>query len=360
MTTLAHLAATALLTSAAASLVIISTSKFHGRLTFDRSDGVQKVHSAPTPRVGGVAIALALISATLLLPREIEARSIALCLGLASLPAVLVGLWEDLAKNVRPAVRLCSHFISAGLLVIGGGYVLRHSGFDQTDQLLQFTPLAVVVSIVCVAGVTNAVNLIDGYNGLAPGSVVIMSLGLAILSARIGDSQVFMVAVLLAAAVAGFLFLNFPFGKIFLGDAGAYLCGFALAALVLVLAVRHPGLSPWVPLLIIIYPVWEVLVSMKRRLGKRGRDPSKADRAHLHHLVARSISRPLSRRLKWAMGSNSLTAVALWPLPLLASLIALNVEMTSVNALLGIVVFQAFYERIYRITRIKKPSASSG
>lgn len=353
MNSFSHIAGVAVGLSFLCALALIATRHIHGRFTYDAMTGVQKVHKSLTPRIGGISILLALAVSLFLLPVEMEARRLGLFLLAASLPTFATGLWEDITKTVSPLARLCSHVLSATILVLVGGFVLRHTGFVATDPVMTITPIAVFISILAVSGMTNAVNIIDGFNGLASGTVIIMSAGIALLAMRLGDIPVFIFALLLSASVSGFFLLNFPFGRIFLGDAGAYLCGFLVSALVLVLSARHPGLSPWVPLLIICYPAWEVMVSIHRRLRRKGRRPSEPDRVHLHHLVNRSIARPLSRKLGRQDLTNPLTAIAIWPLPIVTTLVAVNVEMTSVNSLLGIIIFQAFYDRIYRASKIK-------
>jgi UDP-N-acetylmuramyl pentapeptide phosphotransferase/UDP-N-acetylglucosamine-1-phosphate transferase len=355
---LTALALPAFLTSLAVALTIFLTKGLHGRFTFDGDQGVQKVHKAPTPRIGGIAVAIGLLVGLLWLPDHMEARGMGLFLLFSSLPALAIGLWEDISKSVSPRVRLASHIVSALVLVLGGGYILRDSGFELTDVIMTITPIAVCISVFAVAGMTNAVNIIDGYNGLASGTVIIMTAGLALLAIRLGDMQVFIFSTIMFFAVLGFFLVNFPFGKVFLGDAGAYFCGFLTCALVLVLSSRNPGLSPWVPLLVIIYPAWEVLISILRRLKRSGHSPSQPDKVHLHNLVSRSFARPLARRIGKPSAQNALTGAAIWPLPLLTILIAINVEMSSVNALLGIIVFQAFYDRIYRKLSLKRAKRS--
>jgi UDP-N-acetylmuramyl pentapeptide phosphotransferase/UDP-N-acetylglucosamine-1-phosphate transferase len=330
------------------SVVILLTKRLHGRYTFDAAPGVQKVHFDPTPRIGGVAVLIGMLVALWSIPQYGNLKSIGMFMAMASLPTFAVGLWEDIRGTVKPWVRLLSHIISAFVLVLGGGYILRATGFELTDRIMQFTPVAVLISVFAVSGMTNAVNIIDGYNGLASGTVIIMAIGLGLTAIRLGDTEVFLLCLILSGSVLGFFMVNFPFGKVFFGDAGAYYCGFIICGLVLILTVRHPGVSPWVPLLVIIYPVWEVKVSILRRLRRAGHRPSQADKVHLHHLLSRSLARPVSRRLGWRRGQNPITGMLLWPLPLLTTLIAINVEMSSTNALLGIVVFYAFYDRLYK------------
>jgi UDP-N-acetylmuramyl pentapeptide phosphotransferase/UDP-N-acetylglucosamine-1-phosphate transferase len=131
---------------------------------------------------------------------------------------------------------------------------------------------------------TNAINIIDGFHGLAAGTVIVILLGFAYVAHGSKDTELLNFSLLLAAVVAGFLIVNYPFGKIFLGDGGAFLLGFFVAQIAIMLPMRNPEVSPWVSLLICAYPVVEVLYSMSRR--RREKRPSgSADDQHLHTLI---------------------------------------------------------------------------
>jgi UDP-N-acetylmuramyl pentapeptide phosphotransferase/UDP-N-acetylglucosamine-1-phosphate transferase len=120
-------------------------------------------------------------------------------------------------------------------------------------------------------------------------------------------------AIALAAATAGFLAWNYPRGLIFAGDSGAYLWGTVIAILSITLVQRHPIVSPWFPMLLLIYPVWETLFSIYRKMA-RGDSPGMADALHLHQLVYRRIVRSVldgdeAQRL---LSRNNRTAPYLW------------------------------------------------
>jgi UDP-N-acetylmuramyl pentapeptide phosphotransferase/UDP-N-acetylglucosamine-1-phosphate transferase len=156
------------------------------------------------------------------------------------------------------------------------------------DDLLAWGPAAVAFTAFAVAGVANAVNIIDGFNGLSSGTVLVILAALGSLAALQGDTALALACAVLGAAVLGFWLVNFPLGKIFLGDGGAYLVGFALAWLAVLLLMRHPGVSPWLVLLACAYPVTEVLYSVWRR--RRQRLPTGApDNLHLHSLIKTQV-----------------------------------------------------------------------
>jgi len=121
-----------------------------------------------------------------------------------------------------------------------------------------------------VAGIANSVNIIDGFNGLASGVVVLMLLTLGSIAYSVGDTAVLNLALLGAAVVLGFMAVNYPRGYIFLGDAGAYTLGYYVAVLAVALATRNPDqVSPWAMLLVCGYPFIETLFSVYRRASRK-------------------------------------------------------------------------------------------
>jgi UDP-N-acetylmuramyl pentapeptide phosphotransferase/UDP-N-acetylglucosamine-1-phosphate transferase len=142
-------------------------------------------------------------------------------------------------------------------------------------------------------------------------------MGLAIVAAAVGDPFVFSASCVVAAAVAGFLLVNYPSGRIFLGDGGAYLVGLVLAELSVLLVHRNSEVSPWFPLMLLVYPIWETLFSMYRR-STRGQSTAHADALHLHLLVYRRVVRwrGFSENAAHRATRNSLASLCLWMIPL--------------------------------------------
>ena len=153
-----------------------------------------------------------------------------------------------------------------------------------------------------VAGIANAINIIDGFNGLASMCVVLMLGALAYVAFQVGDPTVATLALAGIGAVLGFFLWNFPGGLIFLGDGGAYFLGFFVAELSILLLVRNPTVSPLFPLLACIYPIFETVFSIYRRRFLRATPPSMPDGIHLHSLIYR-------RLLRWAVGDSSAKAL---------------------------------------------------
>lgn len=303
----------AVFASAAASFLVaqglVLTAPAHGRFTMDAPGAVQKVHARPTPRVGGIGIYLALIVASALVA-DTDAARILRTLIIAGAPALLMGLLEDVTKRISVPARLAATFTSGILGCWIGGLALNHVDVPLLDAALGFGPIAILFTAFAVSGVANSINIIDGYNGLASGTTVIALLSLAAIAAQSSDVPLAMVAVILAAAVAGFWLVNFPWGKLFLGDGGAYFAGFALAWIAVLLPMRNPQISPWASLLVCGYPVIEVLYSVARR-WTQGQSPGQPDRRHLHSMVASRIVHRHLRDMDPTL-QNSAVSVLMW------------------------------------------------
>lgn len=271
-----------LLVSLGVSLLLVMTKHWHGHFSMDHTAGVQKFHTKPTPRIGGVAVAAGLLAGWNHAPADVN--EILTPLLIAGVPAFVAGLLEDITKKVGVSTRLLATMVSGGVACWLTGIALDRVDIPLVDDLLAWGPAAVMFTAFAVAGVANAINIIDGFNGLSSGTVLVILAALGSIAGLQGDAPLALSCAVLAAAVLGFWLVNFPLGKLFLGDGGAYLVGFALAWLSVLLLMRHPNISPWLVLLACAYPVTEVLYSVWRR--KRQRQPTGApDSLHLHSLV---------------------------------------------------------------------------
>jgi UDP-GlcNAc:undecaprenyl-phosphate GlcNAc-1-phosphate transferase len=358
--------AIAALVSWAISLWIIRYNRLHAEMTMDSMAGVQKFHARPTPRVGGVGLYSGVAAVALyLVVRNLDIGWSMLLLLLAGLPAFMGGVVEDLTKKVSVLWRLGLTMVSAVL-----GYVLLGAELERLDlpflsqwvdtALAGWWPLSLLLTVVAIGGVANAVNIIDGFHGLAGVFCLMTFCALGYVAFILGDTLLWMTCAALIGALLGFLAWNYPRGLIFLGDGGAYFLGFMAGELSVLLVMRHPEVSPWFPMLLMIYPVFETLFSIYRRKWLRGISPGVPDGVHLHTLVYR-------RLVRWAVGSddveernsrNALTAPYLWLLSLLAIFPAM-LFWRSTPILIGFVLFFALtYVLLYRrIVRFKVPKA---
>ncbi len=306
--------------SAGVSVLIVLTQHHHGKLTHDSQHGVQKFHVSPTPRVGGVAMVVALITGWLLLENGV--RQLFGLMLLAGIPAFGAGFIEDLTNKVSVGKRLLATMLSGLIASLLMGYSLTSVNIPGLDLLLSVFPVvSVAFTAFAVSGVANAVNIIDGFNGLASGVMIIGFSIFCILAYMVGDAELAMICMLQIAVLAGFLIVNYPFGKLFMGDGGAYFMGFMLAWTAVMLHVRNPQVSVWAPLLVCAYPITETLFSIVRRYRKR-LSPGGADSEHLHSLIKVKIVRRYFFQLP-SYQKNSLVAPFCWLLALLYAIPAL-------------------------------------
>lgn len=329
-------------------------------IMYDDMVGVQKFHVAPTPRIGGVPIMAGLLAG--MLAWWWSGRTGLgqwLLLLVSAAPVFCVGLAEDVTRQVSPAKRLLAAFVSAGLGIWLLKAQLSSLGVPLLDGLLQHWPLfAVLLTVFAVGGVCHSVNIIDGYNGLMAGVAILISLAFAYVAFVTGDHFVLKSALLLTAALLGFLVWNFPRGLLFAGDAGAYLVGFLLAELAVLLVVRHPSVvSPWFPFLVLIYPIFETIFTIYRRKQRKAA-AGLPDSMHFHQIIYKRLVRWMvgKREAKHLLRRNSLTAPYLWAMALLTVMPAVLFWQYQWVLQLFSFVFIVSYIVLYRrIVRFRSP-----
>ncbi len=280
--------------SAFTGYLIVRYESLHARWSHDPVEsGPHKFHARPTPRIGGLGLLAGLLAsgAALLVAEKGVFRGQFGYLLLACLPALLGGFAEDVTKKISVATRLMFTMLAAACGAWLLGAVLPRVDVPGVDTLLMWTPFAIAFTIFAVGGVANAINIIDGYNGLAGGCAIIVLAALAYASVQVGDGFLLTAALAMIGALLGFLVWNYPKGKIFLGDGGAYLLGFWLAELSVLLVVRHPEVSPWFPMLLLVYPIFETLFSIYRRKLVQGISPGQPDRFHMHQVIYMRLAR---------------------------------------------------------------------
>lgn len=277
--------------------LVVRLDRWHAWFSHDPTGtGPQKFHAISTPRIGGLALAVALAMSIVamatfewLRPTAIEGLTL---LAMAAIPAFAGGIGEDVTKRVGVFARLMltiSGGVIASLLV---GATLDRIDVPGLDTLLLRWPLfAIAFTAFAVGGVANAVNIIDGYNGLVGGYAILVLAALGFVAMQVGDPVVLAASLAMAGASLGFLVWNYPKGRIFLGDGGAYLLGFWLAELSVLLVARNSQVSPWFPMVLLAYPVFETFFSIYRKRFVRGHSAGHPDGLHFHMLIYKRLVR---------------------------------------------------------------------
>ena len=231
---------------------------------------------------------------------------------ISSLPIFIIGLAEDYYFKTAPTFRFILGACSAICGILLSGVVLKSVDIGYLDQFLSASFIAFIFTVFCIVGLINAVNLIDGVHGLSLGVCIVMSLSFFLIARKVGDAELASFGVLLAAASFGLMVFNYPFGKIFLGDSGAYLMGLIIAWVMILLAMRYENVSKWSLLAIASWPVMETIFSIVRRKLTR-RPADRPDRMHFHHVVMRGLEIMSKSRISRQM-SNPLATLIIVPL----------------------------------------------
>ena len=303
------------------------------------------MHETTTPRIGGLAIICALAIGVLQL--EEESRNILRTEFALGLIVFSFGFIEDLTKQVSVALRLWASFIPGVLGYFLAGVALNRVGWAPFDWILSFTFVAISFTAFSVGGLTQAINIIDGFNGLCAGVSFWALSTIALISYNVGDSALVMSCVVVLASIAGFLLFNWPWGRLFLGDGGSYLLGFCVAWSSVLLAMRNPEVSPFALLLLCIYPITEVLYSMiRRRFTKR--KTGQPDRLHLHQLVAVAWVYPCCGGMRGVF-KNSLTGFTMSLFMALPALTAILFYQQTTVLVLACILFVLSYCFLYWI-----------
>jgi UDP-N-acetylmuramyl pentapeptide phosphotransferase/UDP-N-acetylglucosamine-1-phosphate transferase len=339
------------ISSATLSGIVVLSKRWHGRLTFDTAVGAQKFHTAPTPRIGGIALFGSLVVAWLL-----AGNATGGLLGLmliTGLPAFIAGTIEDFTKKLGVRERLVATIFSGFLASLFTGYRLDSIDVPFIDPILAFSPFAIAFTAFAVGGVANAVNIIDGFNGLA-GVVLMICFGMmGLIAFQVGDIQLVNLCLISTVCVFGFMLLNFPFGKIFMGDGGAYFMGFMLAWTAVMLPMRNPSVSPWATVIVCSYPIIETLFSIWRKAHRKGSNPGQPDRVHFHMLVYQRMSRAMF----FGRGSsliNGLTTLFILPFALMCSFSGVAFYSSTPMLVAALVCNFAVYYLIYlRLTQFR-------
>ena len=328
-------------------LALMSTRRWHGRFSLDSAFGVQKIHRQPTLRIGGLALFIGLVAT--LITSDDDVRILLGPMLLAAVPAFAFGLAEDLTKMVSVRARLLATMFSGVAAWYLTGVSMQETGLPPLDWVLQFAPAAVLFTAFAVGGVANAVNIIDGFNGLAAGAVAIMLGAISLIALQVGDTALSTVCLIVAMGALAFGAVNWPFGLLFMGDGGAYLLGFLLAWVAVLLPMRHAEINAWATILVCAYPVLEVAFSVRRRRKREGHHPGQPDRLHLHHLIHRRIVCQAFPQLSPGL-KNGLTSPICWLLVALpggaALLFAQNTMALALLFFSVVIAYGAIYTRL--------------
>jgi len=290
--------------------------KFYRKLGLKSYQAIQRIHLNETPRLGGLIFILSLVSFVIYSPPNESIQLLKIIL-LSMIPIIFMGVKEDLFHNVEPAIRLLTLLFVCWLFRVqftGPLPILTDVPF--IGKLLLFQGGISIFFILSMVAVANGMNLIDGVNGLCGAVALSILSALLFLSYKTADITMLSLIFSVILILIPFMLMNYPYGRIFLGDLGAYSLGLIISMLTIILFGRHPEISPWGAVLILIYPATEVVFSLLRRMV-RGVSIYHADTAHLH-LKLFYFFRPQLHYKKIANALVTPVLSGLWLFPLLA------------------------------------------
>jgi UDP-GlcNAc:undecaprenyl-phosphate/decaprenyl-phosphate GlcNAc-1-phosphate transferase len=301
--------------------------------------GERKIHTIPTPRLGGLAIAagfLVPILGVMLVNFDWLSGSNLTGIFLGAALMFFVGMVDDF-YNLSPYIKLIGQILAIlAAIALGIQIVALDLPFSK---LLLMRSLVLPVTMVWLLGITNAMNFIDGVDGLAGGVTVIAAVSFAVVAYFMNEPGPALFALLLAGSCLGFLTFNFHPARIFMGDSGALLCGFVLAAIAVTGVFKTLTMFLLVPVFILTVPIVDITFATLRRL-LQGKSPFAADGGHLHH------------RLLDAGFSQTSTVIALYAICILGgalSTIYINRFVEYVVVMLALAVFSAILILLRRV-----------
>lgn len=271
----------AFLIAFAATPMVISLA--HKLNAIDVPKDARRVHKKPIPLIGGLAIFYGFIVSVLCFG-VIDRETMGILIG--SVIIVTVGIIDDM-KDMKAIVKLLCQMIAAAIVVYSGVRIAHFANplaqWVGPPYIVLDYWVSVVLTMIWIVGVCNAVNLIDGLDGLAVGVSSIASMSMLALTLISQNGNVAILTAAVAGACFGFLPYNFNPAKIFMGDTGALFLGFILACISVQGFLKLSAIISFaIPLLILGLPIFDTLFAIIRRV-LTGRSPMSPDRGHLHH-----------------------------------------------------------------------------
>ena len=325
--------------------ILLFAQKYNILKATETSKNPQNIHVNEVSRIGGIVIFGIIILECLFINYFKEKEYLYILI--ASTPAFISGFIEDITAKINPKLRLISSILSGILFVYLTSYVIKSIGIGFIDYFLSFDIVSILLTIIAISTLINAFNIIDGMNGLSLGSAIIMIFTVMFISFVIDDYLLFKIMLGVIIPIISVFLFNFPYGKIFIGDGGAYLLGFLVSISVILISQRNELVSPFASLLIILYPFYEMIRTIIRRKAVSN-DIMLPDDMHLHSLIYKLF---LKKTKNTFLNTNALTTITIIILPLFCCLWTLLFYTNTFIICLGIMLFLISYELILYKTK---------
>lgn len=244
----------------------------------------RRVHNKPMPRFGGIAIFAGMMISWAIFAEKTPAVYGAM---VGCTIIYVLGAIDDI-KNIRPIVKFSGQVLAAAVAFALGLRIQFITNYFYGGNMIFGDVACFIVTVLWLVAITNAVNLIDGLDGLAAGIAAISALSLAYVAYIHGQYFSTIAMMVVAGSALGFLPYNFNPAKIFMGDGGSQLLGFAIAAISIMGAVKSATLVVvMIPALVLGLPIFDTLMAIIRRTA-RHQSIGTADKEHLHHKILKA------------------------------------------------------------------------
>jgi len=238
----------------------------------------RSVHNGAIPRSGGLGFISALFISFMILEFNLFVQHIYMFLAIAII--FVVGFWDDY-KNIAPKIKFFAIGLSTLFLYFDNIYIDSLGVYFGFDVTLAY--LSIPFTVFVVSGFTNALNLIDGLDGLAAGISIAILATFAYVGIVFDDELIFLLSIFTIAVLVAFILFNWSPAKIFMGDGGSLTIGFIISTIA-VLSIKH--IHPVIILYFAAIPIIDTVVVMLRRINMK-RSPFLADKTHIHHILHR-------------------------------------------------------------------------
>jgi UDP-GlcNAc:undecaprenyl-phosphate/decaprenyl-phosphate GlcNAc-1-phosphate transferase len=263
---------------------------------YDKPDDDRKLHTGDIPFIGGICFSLAFVIITVVMvwfdgipldrPQYHKLATMSVYIGEAACIILFLGVLDDL-RDLPFTRKFIFQFFATFFLILGAAKAgVLPKVFDVQSSSILWNSVGTTISVLWFVGMTNAINMIDGMDGLAGGTVLLACGAMAALALLWGNVMLALVLLILIGSIAGFLYYNLPPARIFMGDTGSMFLGFAVGVASWLLMDNAPVrlISVFVPIVILGLPITDTLLAFVRRII-RGQNPFSADRFHIHHMM---------------------------------------------------------------------------
>ena len=315
--------------------LIYNSQKYIKFFNFPEYQGsVQKIHTKPTSRLGGLVIFLSLFLFAYLNNKSADGIANIREIFISSIPLFFFSLFEDLFHNVKAIFRFFGILLSSFLFIAFNGDLFPIIDIQWAAPFFNNSLAASIFYIFGITAISNGMNIIDGSNGLASTTAFFSLLTIFFMSYHAQDISLMAALFPILCFLLIFILINYPNGFIFLGDSGAYLLGFIISVFCIIFYGRHSSYPSWGALMLILYPLIEVVFSFIRK-PLMGRSFFKPDEYHLHLLLFAYLKRKNNLDI-----ANS--KVMIYLLPLIAMPLTVLIYLTNKHSLLMLFGFSVF------------------